>query len=233
MGVLARQADDVQTWQGLQVPDRFHGLPGSEEHPDTVGKQPSCHEAEGDRGLLVQPLRVVNHAQHRPVLRGVREEGENRQADQEGIRRRLAHQAEGDAQRPPLRHGQPVHPVKQREEQLVDAGEAQALLGLDGRRPEDLQVGGAMDGVVQQRRLPDPGLPAQDQHSAHPSAHAVQQLVQRLLLGMAVDEPHPLIVVQSCPLCGGSLARRVTGTPVTGRRIRPQGCRLPGSCEAC
>ena len=40
-----------------------------EQHPDAVGQQPAGHEAEDVGRLVVQPLRVVDHAQHRPCPR--------------------------------------------------------------------------------------------------------------------------------------------------------------------
>jgi hypothetical protein len=76
---------------------------------DRVGQQPAGHEAEGVSGLVIQPLRVVDHAQDRPGRRGVREQREYGQADQERIGRRAALQSEGHAQRTPLRLGQPLH----------------------------------------------------------------------------------------------------------------------------
>ena len=64
----------------------------------------------------------------------------------------------------------------------MDGGEAKAHLRLDGDRPDDLQVPGALDGVAEQCGLPHTGLTPEDQRAAHSPADAVENLVQRLLL---------------------------------------------------
>ena len=95
---------------------RLRRLPDSEQHSDAVGQQPAGHEAEDAGGILVQPLRVVDHAQHRSHLGHVRKQRQHSQTDQERIGRRAGHQPEGYAQRPPLRPGQPVHAVQEAKE---------------------------------------------------------------------------------------------------------------------
>ncbi len=90
----------------------------------------------GSAVVVVQPVRVVDHAQDRPDLGGIREQRQHRQADQERIRRRPARQLEGHTQRPPLRLGQPVHGGQERDKQLVDSGKAQSHFRLDCHRPD-------------------------------------------------------------------------------------------------
>ena len=131
---------------------------------------------------------------HRPDPGRVRQQRQHGQADQERIGRWPAHQPEGHAQRPLLRPGQPVHAVQEGDEQLVNGGKAQGHLRLDRYRPDDLQVRGTLDRIVEQRRLPHSGLPPQDQRAAHPGPHAVEHLVECLLLGAAVHQPHPTTV---------------------------------------
>ncbi len=171
------------------------GLPDREQHPDPVGQQPAGHEAEDLGGLVVQPLRVVDHAQHRPVPGRVREQREHGQADQERIGGRPAHQSERHAQRLPLRPGQPVHAVQKGKEQLMDGGEAQARLRLDRHHPDDLQV----RGVLRLRSRAAQTSP----HRAHPEGPARRSCQlrtlsssssQRLLLRAAVHQPHPTTV---------------------------------------
>ena len=78
--------------------------------------------------LIVQPLRVVDHAQDRPHLGGVGQQRQHGQADQERIGRRPAHQPEGHTERPPLPLGQPVHGRQEGDEQLVNRSKAQSHL---------------------------------------------------------------------------------------------------------
>jgi hypothetical protein len=74
---------------------------------------------------------------------------------------------------------------------LVDRGEAHGHLRLNRHRPDDLQVLGTLDRVVEQRRLPHSGLPSEDQCPAHSGPHAVEHLVERLLFRVAVNQQHP------------------------------------------
>jgi pimeloyl-ACP methyl ester carboxylesterase len=52
---------------------------------------------------MIQPLRVIDHAQQRPVLRHLRQERQDRQSDQEPVRRGSRAQPERDSQRVALR----------------------------------------------------------------------------------------------------------------------------------
>jgi hypothetical protein len=188
--ILHRQARDLQTRQGPQTRVQIRGLPDCEKQTDTVCQQPACHEAEDVGRLLVQPLRVVDHTQNRPDLGRVRQQRKHGEADQERIGRRPAHQPKRDPQRPTLRLGQPVQGREEREEQLVDTGEAESLLGLNRHHPDNLQVRGALNCIVEQCRLSHSGLTAHDQHAAHTPADAIEQLFERTPLSVAVDEPH-------------------------------------------
>ena len=91
-------------------------------------------------------------------------------------------QPERDPQRVSLRAGQCLEPVEHRRAQLMQAGEGELHLGLDARDPGDAALRGLLGDVLQQRRLADPGLAAQDQHRALPRADALQQAVQHLAL---------------------------------------------------
>ena len=95
--ILLRQACEPKTWERLQMRVRLRRLPDREQHSDAVGQQPAGHEAEDAGGILVQPLRVVDHAHHRPHLGHVRKQRQHSQTDQERIGRRPGHQPEGNA----------------------------------------------------------------------------------------------------------------------------------------
>ena len=64
----------------------------------------------------------------------------------------------------------------------MQPGERELHLGLDARDPGDAALRGPLGDVLQQRRLADPRLAAQDQHRALPRPDALQQAVQRLAL---------------------------------------------------
>jgi hypothetical protein len=62
----------------------------------------------------------------------------------------------------------------------MQAGERELHLGLDACDTGDATPRRLLGNVIQQRRLPDPGLAAQNLHRALPRANALQLAVQRL-----------------------------------------------------
>jgi hypothetical protein len=75
-------------------------------------------------------------------------------------------ETEGDAKRSGLGRGQLVELAERRPKQLVEIGERQLRLRLDGMPDQDVHIGRALAGVFQQRRLADSGLPAHDERAA-------------------------------------------------------------------
>ena len=72
----------------------------------------------------------------------------------------------------------------------MQAREGQLHLGLDPHRPRDGQVRRRLDQVLQQRRLPDPGLAPQDQRPALAPADVVDQAVQQGALVGPPEQAH-------------------------------------------
>jgi uncharacterized protein YbjT (DUF2867 family) len=70
----------------------------------------------------------------------------------------------------------------------MQPGERELHLGLDARHPSDATLRGVLGDVVQQRRLADPRLAAQDLHRALPRADALQLAVQHLALVAAASK---------------------------------------------
>jgi hypothetical protein len=125
-----------------------------------------------------------------PVPGRVRQQRQHGQTNQERIGRRPAHQAKRHTQRLPLRPRKPIQALPEGHQQLVNGGETQTHLGLGRHHPHDLQIRGPVDRVVEQRRLSHPRLAPQHEGAAHPGPHAVEHVVQRLLLSAAVHQPH-------------------------------------------
>ena len=103
-------------------------LARGEDQPDGLGQQPPGRERQHLRRRPVQPLGVVDHAQQRPFLRDLRQQRQDRQCDQEPVRRVPFAQPERDAERVVLRSRKPLEAVQQRCAQLVQAGERQLHL---------------------------------------------------------------------------------------------------------
>jgi hypothetical protein len=161
-----------------QMPKLLAGVSRREHETHGLGQDPASDEPEGQGRGAIEPLRVVDDAQQRTVLAHLGHEAEHREADEEGIRRRPTGQAEDDLQRIALWPRQPLEPIEQRGAELLQAGEGQLHLGLDPHRPGDGQVGRRLDEMLQQHRLPDPGLAPQDQRPALTPADGIDQVVE-------------------------------------------------------
>ena len=159
-----------------------------EQHGDAVGAEPPAGEPHRLERRLVEPLQVVDHAQHRAFLGGQREQPEQRGADRQPRLRggRLELQRAGERRRLGLR--QPVAQAEHRLAQLGQAGERQLRLALQAAHPQHRHPAGALDRRAQQRRLPDPGLPAQHDHVAAARAGGVQRALDALELRLTTDQ---------------------------------------------
>ena len=149
---------------------------------DRLRQQPPRHEHERLRRRPIKPLRVINHTQKRLLLGHLREQAQHRQPDQEPIRRVPRPQPERHAERVPLRGGKPVQPIQHRRAQLLQRRERELHLRLHTDRPHDPEPRRGPDRGLQQRRLADPRLAAHHQHPALPTAHRLEQPLQRLAL---------------------------------------------------
>ena len=119
------------------------------------------------------------------------QQAQDRQADEEAIRRAPALQAECRAEGVALRRGKPLEPVQHRRAELMQPGVRELHLGLDARRQRDTTARRAFEQVLQQRGLPDPGLAAQDQHRACARAQLLQQPIQHPALAAPTPQPWP------------------------------------------
>ena len=82
-----------------QPRERVSHLTGREHERDVLGKQAAGDECERARRRAIEPLRVIDDTQQGSLLRGLREQAEDGQPDQERIRRRSGTQPEGYAER--------------------------------------------------------------------------------------------------------------------------------------
>ena len=137
-------------------------------------------ERERLRRRLVQPLRVVDHADDRAASAAVSDSRPSTaRRYEERVRDRAGAEAERRLQRVSLRRGQAVERVEQWCAELMEPGERQLHLGLDtgGAQHEHAIVGA--ERVVEQRGLADPRLATQHQHTAAAGAGAGEQRAER------------------------------------------------------
>ena len=122
----------------------------------------------------IEPLRIVDEHEHRPLLGGDGEQAENRRADRKPIARRRIAAGERALQRARLRLGQAVQMVQLAGAQLRQPGKREIDLRLDPARREHPHAIRLLDRPGAQRGLADPGLPEQHQHAATPTARGGQ-----------------------------------------------------------
>ena len=103
------------------------------EKSDGLGQEPPRDEGERLGRHLVQPLRVVDDTQDRTLLRSPRQQRQDRQPDEESIRRRPRGPAERDLECVALWRRELLHGVEQGRTELVQGRERQLHLRLDTR----------------------------------------------------------------------------------------------------
>ena len=170
-------------------------LADREHQRDRLGIQAARDERQRLRRRAVEPLRIVDDAQQRPVPCRLGAQAEHREADEESIRRVAGAEAEGRAQRLALGAGQRVQVVQQRRAELLQPGVRELHLGLGARRSDDAASGRRVHQILQQRGLADPCLAAQHEHRAPARAQASQQLIQRFALATPPEQSAARITV--------------------------------------
>ena len=76
---------------------------GSKHQRDGFGQQPPPHEPEHLGGGVIEPLHIIDRAQHRPFRRSLRQKTQRRQCHQKRFRALPRGVTERHAERPPLR----------------------------------------------------------------------------------------------------------------------------------
>jgi hypothetical protein len=145
-----------------------------EDQRHRLGQQAPGHKRECLRRSTIKPLRVVDDAQERLLAGRLRQQTQEREPDEESIRRVCRPQPERHAKGLALRARQPLQPIHHRCAQLLKGRERELHLPLDADRPRDTEAQRRRDRVPQQRRLAHPRLPSHDEDSALPTAHRLE-----------------------------------------------------------
>ena len=111
-------------------------------------------------------MRVVNEAEDGPVFCELGEEREASCEDEKALVPSALLETEGGSDRRGLRLRQSFHVAERGTKKLVQAGERQLRLRLDPASSEDAHVAGSLPRILEQRRLADPGLSAQNERAA-------------------------------------------------------------------
>ena len=107
-----------------------------EDETDGLRPESASHEPEGLHRRAIEPLRVVDHAEHRTLCCSLGQEAEHGQPQHEALRRAAVPQTEGRAERVALRSREAVQTVQQRRAQLVQPREGELGVRLHAGRTD-------------------------------------------------------------------------------------------------
>jgi hypothetical protein len=161
---------------------------GGDEQRDRLGLEAPRGEHERLGRRAVEPLGVVDAAQHRRLLARLGEQAEHAERHQEAVRHAVEAQAQRAPERRGLRRREPLDQVDARAQELVDTCERQLVLGLDADAAQDPHPVRAGGGVVEQGGLADTRVAADDEHRAALIACALKQRIETALLSVTPDE---------------------------------------------
>ncbi len=155
------QPIDVEAWESFEPDSVIGRFADGDEHRQTLRPGAGGRRRQITRcRLVVQPLRVVDDRQHRLGSSGLAEQAQHRRHDERtgrtararpGPARRRVRRAEGRRGR---RRGRGW-------DRQVDARpRTEGRLRLDAGDPQNAELRGSVDGVVEQCGFPIPGGPA-------------------------------------------------------------------------
>ena len=172
----------------LQVGARIAIALGGEQHEWPVG-QAAADEAERGTRRAIEPVQVVDD-QRQGAFTG--QQIEERESDEQRLARRLVAQPERGAEHAAVQRLERVDPPQQRSQQAVQTGERQSGLDLHPRRGRHGQRARARVAArrVEQPRLADAGLSAEQHGGAAAGRGGVDRAAQDRQLLVASDEIH-------------------------------------------
>jgi hypothetical protein len=91
-----------------------------EHHPNWLGRQTTSHERQRQRRGIVEPLRVIDDAQQRTLLRRLGQQTQHRERYEEPILGRAGAHAEHDLQSLTLRGRETRQSAKKRRAELME-----------------------------------------------------------------------------------------------------------------
>jgi hypothetical protein len=184
VGIAMAQGPDVQLREARQ---RLAQLARREHQRDLLRQQAASHEPKRARRRPIQPLRVIDNTEDRPLLGGLGQQAEGRQSDQERIRDRAGIASEGDGKRVALWLWEALGELQDGGAQLLQRriGELHLALDADGAYGPELPP--RLDRALQERGLADAQLSVHDQDPAVPAARGLQQSVEHLALMLPAE----------------------------------------------
>ena len=164
----------------LREPGRLEApnvaLASAEEHDDALGFEPPGDEDERVCGCVVEPLGIVDEAQERPIFRGLGEQAQDCERDEEAVLASPRCQAERSTEGGGLRSRKALDVPENRADDLVQSGERELRLRFHPGAAEHAHVAGLVARVLQKRRLADARLAGDDEDGAPRRASAIEKL---------------------------------------------------------
>jgi hypothetical protein len=218
---LAEPPEGQQRQAGEEV------VPGRRTHRaderDPFGEEAPGDEGQGLGGGPVEPLGIVDDAGERPLLRGLGDQADHGQADEEPVRRGTFGEPEDDPQRLPLRRRDLVEVFQERRAQLVQAAVRQLHLRLDAQRGNDPPAPDAAGEIGQECTLAHARPAAQQQHARPSAGHVRDDSVEDLALGPPAEQGRVTLPRQSRNRRPHDRHRNVTRESCSGRLRRASG----------
>jgi hypothetical protein len=147
------------------------------------------HERERPGRCTVQPLRVIGHAQQRPLLGGIRDQTEHCEPDEKRARHLSRAQPERDAERLTLRVGKTLLEVEDRRAELLQRCVIELHFTLDAQNPDDAKVLGCLDRELEQRGLANPRVAVHDEDRAVAAPRGIEQSVEHRSFALPTEQP--------------------------------------------
>lgn len=163
-------------------------IPCGEDHRDPVGAEPTGAEQQRTGRRRVQPVRVVDDAEHRVLLGRSGEQRQRRHSHQERFDRTPRLLTEHDPQGSRLGFRQSGVQPGQRAQQAVQRREHQRRLHRHTLGAQHGGVAGTRHELLEQRGLADTGLAADDQRPRQPASRPLDERSQELPLRLATDQ---------------------------------------------
>ena len=171
-----------------QTRKRIDRLPRREDHRDPLGEDAAGDEREHACRCPVEPLCVVDDAEQRLFRRDLRQQIEDREPHQEGIRTSSRAQPQRDFDRVSLGIRKVLQEVEARGAQLLKRRVGEFHLTLDADGAGDSEVRGGLDRVLDQRGLANTGVTVHDENGAVAVPRRTQQPVQHGPLALPAEQ---------------------------------------------
>ena len=126
--VSSSQGSDVELGQPAE---RLVALPGREQQADPLRQQPPSDERERPSRRAIEPLGVVDHTEDGLIRGSFGQQTQDREPDEERVRRVSGIETERDGKGLALRIGQARAQIEDRQGELLERGVGQLRLSLD------------------------------------------------------------------------------------------------------